>query len=61
MKAELETHLTDFRRDMQTGFARLETRIERRTADVIKWCYGYWAGSLVALLIALAVLGGFVR
>lgn len=58
--AELRTQLADLRRDMETGFARLETRIEQRTADIMKWSFVFWVGSVATLVGALAALSRLV-
>lgn len=50
----------DIRREMETGFARLEIKIEQRTADIMKWSFVFWVGSVVTLVGALATLARFI-
>jgi hypothetical protein len=38
-------------------FSALETLIERRTADLMKWSFGFWIGAVVAI----AVLARLIR
>lgn len=49
----------NIRRDMQGGFARLETRIEQRFADILKWSFAFWLGSVLTITGALAALSRF--
>jgi hypothetical protein len=42
---------------MDQGFARLETLIERRSADLIKWSFVFW----VTAVGAIAALAGVLR
>ncbi len=58
--AKTDAQVADLRRDMETGFARLETRIEQRTADIMKWSFVFWVGSVATLVGALATLARFV-
>jgi hypothetical protein len=48
---------TLFRRDMCAGFARIETLIEKRSADVIKWSFVFWVGAVAAIAMLAGVLG----
>lgn len=54
--AETDGRVEELRHDMQLGFARLETMIERRFADIMKWSFVFWAGSVVTLVGALAAV-----
>jgi hypothetical protein len=63
--------IAELRHEMEVGFARvdskfaaldgrfsaLETLIERRTADLMKWSFGFWIGAVVAI----AVLARLIR
>jgi hypothetical protein len=42
---------------MDQGFARLETLIERRSADLIKWSFVFW----VTAVGAIAALAGVMK
>jgi hypothetical protein len=51
------------RHEMQIGFARmdarfaaLETLIERRTADLMKWSFVFWVGAVAAIAMLAGVL-----
>ena len=48
-----------FREDMHVGLSRLETRLERRISDLMKWSFVFWVGSTVTLVVALAAIGRF--
>jgi hypothetical protein len=34
---------------MEQGFARMETLIERRSSDLIKWSFAFWVGAVGAI------------
>ncbi len=38
------------------GFARLETRLERRVGDLIKWSFVFWVGAVGAIAMLARVL-----
>jgi len=52
-----QAHVTELRQDLQAGLARLETKLEQRTADLIKWSFVFWVGAVGAI----AVLAGVLR
>ncbi len=56
LEAALAKTDADLRREMETGFARLEIKIEQRTADIMKWSFVFWVGAVVTLVGALATL-----
>jgi hypothetical protein len=58
---EMREELGELRRDMHTGFAHLETKLERRVADLMKWSFVFWVGSTVTLVVAMAALGRLGR
>ncbi len=41
---------------MQVGFARLETRFERRFGHLIKWSLVFWVGAVAAIAMPARVL-----
>ncbi|MBI2615935.1 MAG: hypothetical protein HYW52_09720 [Gemmatimonadetes bacterium] len=54
--ARIDASVADLRRDMEKGFARLEMRIEQRTADIMKWSFAFWVGSVLTITGALVAL-----
>jgi len=46
-----------FREDMRSGFSKIETLVERRSADLIKWSFVFWVGAVAAI----AMLAGVVK
>lgn len=60
LQAELRTKVTELRRDMETGFTRLESRIEQRTADIMKCSFAFWVGSVLTVTGALVALARFL-
>jgi hypothetical protein len=62
--ARSDTKLVEFHEEMRVGFselrqemAHLETRLERRIADLIKWSFVFWVGAVGAI----AALAGVLR
>jgi hypothetical protein len=49
--------LAELREEMKVGFATLETKLERRISDLIKWSFVFWVGAVGAV----AVLAGVLR
>ena len=64
---DADTHrgdVAELRHEMQVSFAKLEQRfgqietlIEKRTADLMKWSFVFWVGAVGAI----AVLAGVLR
>ncbi len=54
--AKLDREIGKLRDEMITGFGRVESRIEQRFADLMKWSLTFWLGSVIALIGALTVL-----
>ncbi len=52
-----QTQVAELRQELQAGLARLETKLEQRTADLIKWSFVFWVGAVGAI----AVLAGVLR
>ena len=55
--AQLRADVAELRQEMQVGFARLETRFERRFGDLIKWSFVFWVGAVAAISMVAGVLG----
>src|SRR5262245_14111245 len=49
LRAEIRADFAELRQEMQVGFAALETRIERRISDLIKWSFVFWVGAVGAI------------
>ena len=49
--------MAELRQELQAGLARFETKLEQRTADLIKWSFVFWVGAVGAI----AVLAGVLR
>ena len=54
--AQLRADIAELRQEMQVGFARLETRFERRFGDLIKWSFVFWVGAVAAIAMLARVL-----
>jgi hypothetical protein len=55
--------IAELRHEMQVGFARVDTRfaaletlIERRSADLMKWSLAFWIGAVVAIAVLARVI-----
>jgi hypothetical protein len=48
--------IAELRHEMQIGFTRMETVIERRTADLMKWSFVFWVGAVLAIAALAKVL-----
>jgi len=46
----------EFRSEVRTEIARLETRIERTKADLIKWSFVFWVGATASIALLAGVL-----
>lgn len=67
----LRADFAELRQEVQAGFARvdtgfatlrtemaeLETRLERRLGDLIKWSFVFWVGAVGAIAMLARVLG----
>jgi hypothetical protein len=54
--ALLSEQITGLRHEFNVGLARLETKIEQRTADLIKWSFVFWVGAVGAIALLTGVL-----
>ena len=53
---QLRADIAELRQEMQVGFARLETRFERRFGDLIKWSFVFWVGAVAAIAMLARAL-----
>lgn len=62
-RLEMRADLAELRQEMRAGFAELrqemahlETRLERRIGDLIKWSFVFWVGAVGAIAMLAGVL-----
>ena len=55
--AQVRADIAELRQEMQVGFARLETRFERRFGGLIKWSFVFWVGAVAAIAMLAGVVG----
>jgi hypothetical protein len=48
--------IAELRHEMQVGFARLETRFERRVGGLIKWSFVFWVCAVGAIAMLARAL-----
>ena len=48
--------IAELRHEMQVGFSRLETAIERCKADLMKWSFVFWVGAVTSIAILAKLL-----
>jgi hypothetical protein len=52
--------IAELRHEMQVGFARLEAKIEttmeRRTAELMKWSFVFWVGAVISIALLAKIL-----
>ena len=56
---DIERHrgdMTELRHEMQVGFARLETAIERSRSDLMKWSFVFWVGAVTSIALLAKLL-----
>ncbi len=63
LRHTMQADLAELRQEMNVGFAesrqemaRLETRLERRIGDLIKWSFVFWVGAVGAIAMLAGVL-----
>lgn len=54
--ATLRADIAELRQELQVGFAKLETRVESRFGDLIKWSFVFWIGAVGAIALLAGVL-----
>lgn len=57
LRHEMDSRFSVIENRMDQGFARMETLIERRSADLIKWSFVFW----VTAVGAIAALAGVLK
>ncbi len=53
---KLEGHVDARSTQLESAIARLEIKIEQRTADLMKWSFMFWLGAVAAIAILAGVL-----
>ena len=53
---QVRADIAELRQEMQVGFARLETRFERRFGDLLKWSFVFWVGAVGAVAMLARAL-----
>ena len=50
--AELRGEFAELRRDMERGFAEVRAEMHGLKAELIKWMFVFWAGTMITVLLA---------
>ena len=54
----LEQRIADLRKDMETGFARLDVKLADLRSELLKWMSLFWVGNVATTVgVAVAVIG----
>ena len=56
VRESMRADMAELRQEMQVGFATLETRLERRVGDLIKWSFVFWVGAVGAIAMLARAL-----
>ena len=60
--AKLEQRITELRSEMRTGLAQASTDLHKARADILKWMFGFWAPTALAVVgTGLGVLSLLLR
>lgn len=54
--ARIDTRIAELRLEMHSGFARLETLMERHKVELTRWALGFWLASLIGVAGTLVAL-----
>ena len=54
--ARFSVLIGEFRSEVRTEIARLETKIERARADILKWSFVFWVGAVGSIALLAGVL-----
>ena len=62
LDAKLEQRITELRSEMRTGLAQASTDLHKARADILKWMFGFWAPTALAVVgTGLGVLSLLLR
>lgn len=56
LRDEMRAEFASQRHEMRADIARVSTRIDDRYADLIKWSFAFWIGSVVTLILGMAAI-----
>lgn len=56
LRQETRAGLAEVRQELQTGLNRLETKLEQRATDLMKWSFVFWVGAVGAIAALARVL-----
>ena len=60
--AKLEQRIMELRSEMRTGLAQASTELHEVRADILKWMFGFWAPTALAVVgTGLGVLSLLLR
>ena len=60
--AKLEQRIMELRSEMRTGLAQASTELHKARADILKWMFGFWAPTALAVVgTGLGVLNLLLR
>ena len=54
--SQMDLRLSEQQQEMRLGFANLESRLERRFGDLIKWSFVFWCGAVGAVALLARAL-----
>ena len=56
LRQEMQAGFATARQELHVGLTSIETKLERRTADLMKWSFVFWVGAVGAIAILAGVL-----
>jgi uncharacterized protein (DUF885 family) len=51
--AKLEQRIAEVRAEMKAGFARFDAKLDQLRAELVKWMFLFWAGTMLTLVALL--------
>ena len=52
-KAELRAEMAQLRTEMQAGFAQIRAEMANQRAELVKWMFGFWLGTVGVMIVGL--------
>ena len=56
LDTKTQVGFAQLRQEMHSGLAGVETKLEQRTADLMKWSFVFWVGAVGAIALLAGVL-----